>query len=142
MTELPPAGWYSNPNGAPGQRYFDGRDWTPYHRAAPPGSDSDAAAALPGQCVLSTDDRMFVLQRELASRTAVGWRVELLTPTSATIVRYPPRSNHALHFVLSVLTCGLWLPVWLLIAIIDGSRSVHRHIIMVDQHGQAVWDRR
>jgi hypothetical protein len=47
-----------------------------------------------------------------------------------------------LHFLLSVLTCGLWLPVWLLIAIIEGSRSVRRHIIMVDQHGRVVWDRR
>jgi hypothetical protein len=43
----------------------------------------------------------------LASPIAVGWRVELLTPTSATIVQYPPRTNHALRFVLSVLTCGL-----------------------------------
>ena len=88
MTELPPAGWYSNPNGAPGQRYFDRRDRTPYHRASPPESDSAAAADLPGaQRLLSADERTFVLQRELASRTAVGWRVELLTPTSATIVR-------------------------------------------------------
>jgi hypothetical protein len=92
--------------------------------------------------VLSTDERTFVLQRELASRTAMGWRVELLTPTSATIVQYPPRSNHALHLVLSVLTCRLWLPVWLLIAIIDGSRSVRRAIVMVDPHSHAVWDRR
>jgi hypothetical protein len=72
----------------------------------------------------------------------VGWRVELLTPTQATIVRYPPRASHALHLVLSVLTCGLRLPIWLLIAIIDGSRSVRRAIAMVDQHGHAVWDRR
>ena len=35
MTSLPPAGWYPNPSGAPGQRYFDGRDWTAHHRATP-----------------------------------------------------------------------------------------------------------
>ena len=35
MTSLPPAGWYPNPSGAPGQRYFDGRDWTAHHRASP-----------------------------------------------------------------------------------------------------------
>jgi hypothetical protein len=82
--------------------------------------------------VLSTDERSLILQRELAIRTTVGWRVELLTPTSATVVRYPPRANHALHPVLSVITCGLWLPIWLLVAIIDGSRSVRRQIVMVD----------
>jgi hypothetical protein len=36
MSFLPPAGWYPNPSGAPGQRYFDGRAWTAHHRAAPP----------------------------------------------------------------------------------------------------------
>ena len=142
MDEFPPAGWYPNPSGAPGQRYFDGRGWTPYHRAAPEQPEPTfPPTSTPGR-VLSTDERTFVLQRELASRTAAGWRVELLTPTSATVVLYPPRSNHALHFVLSVLTCGLWLPVWLLIAIIEGSRGVRRQIVMVDQHGNTLSDRR
>lgn len=29
-----PPGWYADPTGAPGQRYFDGTTWT-HHRAAP-----------------------------------------------------------------------------------------------------------
>src|SRR5260370_41851998 len=105
MDEFPPAGWYPNPNGAPGQRYFDGRDWTPYHRAAPDQADPTSPPASAPARPLSTDERTFVLQRELASRTAVGWRVELLTPTSATIVQCPPRANHAVHFVLSIFQC-------------------------------------
>jgi Protein of unknown function (DUF2510) len=32
VTTTPP-GWYPDPSGAPGQRYFDGTDWTE-HRAA------------------------------------------------------------------------------------------------------------
>lgn len=142
MTELPPAGWYSNPNGAPGQRYFNGRDWTPYHRATPDQPDPASPPAATPPRVLSTEERTFVLQRELASRTAVGWQVELLTPTSATIVRYPPRANHVLHVVLSFLTCGLWIPIWIVVAVIEGSRRVRRYIVMVDPHGHAVWDRR
>lgn len=27
--------------------------------------------------------------------------------------------NHPLHLVLSIVTCGLWIPVWLVIVIID-----------------------
>lgn len=27
--------------------------------------------------------------------------------------------NHALHAVVSLFTCGLWLPVWLVIAVIS-----------------------
>jgi Domain of unknown function (DUF4352)/Protein of unknown function (DUF2510) len=31
----PPPGWYPDPSGAPGQRYFNGRDWTEHRAAAP-----------------------------------------------------------------------------------------------------------
>lgn len=33
------------------------------------------------------------------------------------IVRRGP--NHGLHLVLTLITCGLWLPVWILVAIFD-----------------------
>jgi hypothetical protein len=28
--------------------------------------------------------------------------------------------NHALHAVLTVLTCGMWAPIWILVAILGG----------------------
>jgi hypothetical protein len=31
--------------------------------------------------------------------------------------------NHALHAVLTLLTCGLWLPIWVLVAIFGGGSS-------------------
>lgn len=34
MTRATPPGWYPNPDGSPGQRYFDGNEWTE-HRSAP-----------------------------------------------------------------------------------------------------------
>jgi len=37
MTVPLPPGWYPDPSGAPGKRYFDGRDWTVY-LADPPGA--------------------------------------------------------------------------------------------------------
>ena len=37
MTQAP-AGWYPDPSGAPGQRYFDGTTWTQWTYAADPGS--------------------------------------------------------------------------------------------------------
>jgi Protein of unknown function (DUF2510) len=30
--------------------------------------------------------------------------------------------NHALHLILTLLTCGLWLPVWLIVAVVGHSR--------------------
>ncbi|WP_233213588.1 DUF2510 domain-containing protein [Mycobacterium hubeiense] len=32
-------------------------------------------------------------------------------------------TNHALHFVLTLLTCGLWLPIWILAAIFGGGSA-------------------
>ncbi len=33
-----------------------------------------------------------------------------------------PRANHILHFLLTLLTCGLWLPVWFLCALLPGKK--------------------
>jgi TM2 domain-containing membrane protein YozV len=46
-----PAGWYPDPSGAPGQRYFDGDVWTDNRAPAPPAevslsTKSSAAAGL------------------------------------------------------------------------------------------------
>jgi hypothetical protein len=81
----PQPGWYPDPSGAPGQRYFDGAQWT---LQAPP----------PPTIVINN----------------VG------APAPFYVTTGP---NHALHLVLTLLTCGMWLPVWLLIAIV-GSRQV------------------
>lgn len=35
-------------------------------------------------------------------------------PTSA-VTKSPKQTNHVLHLILSVLTCGLWLPVWAIV---------------------------
>jgi hypothetical protein len=36
---------------------------------------------------------------------------------SPAIVVIRPRVNHGLHLILSLCTCGLWLPVWIIIAL-------------------------
>jgi hypothetical protein len=35
----------------------------------------------------------------------------------------PVRTNHAMHLVLSLVTCGMWLPVWVIVAMINSSRT-------------------
>lgn len=51
------------------------------------------------------------------------------------------KPNHVLHGVLSLLTCGLWLWVWLVVAIVDPSRRASgampkRYTVMVDEWGR------
>lgn len=101
MTSLPPAGWYPNPSGAPGQRYFDGRDWTAHHRSAPPTS-------------------MYVLTQPIHPPVSAH-----PVPMPTTVVVTGP--NHALHAVLTLLTfwaCGGWAWIWLIVAL-SNRRRVH-----------------
>jgi hypothetical protein len=86
----PQPGWYPDPSGGPGQRYFDGRQWTLHAPPPPP----------PPTIVINNN---------------VG------APMPVVVTTGP---NHGLHLVLTLLTCGMWLPIWLLIAIV-GNRQVH-----------------
>jgi hypothetical protein len=95
------AGWFPDPTGQPGQRYYDGQRWT-QHFAPPPAPYPYAGQPIvQGGCYLPPPP-------------------------------YPPQSvavamsngggpNHALHAVLTFFTCGMWLPVWILIAIFGNS---------------------
>jgi Protein of unknown function (DUF2510) len=78
------AGWFPDPSGQPGQRYFDGQQWTQLCAPPPPWS---APAA----------------------------------PSVAVAVSSGGGPNHALHAVLTFLSCGMWLPIWILVAIFSGS---------------------
>jgi hypothetical protein len=101
MTSLPPAGWYPNPSGAPGQRYFDGRGWTAHHRSSPPTSMPVAPQPM----------------YPPIPRHPV--------PMPTTVVVTGP--NHALHAVLTLLTfwaCGGWAWIWLIVAL-SNRRRVH-----------------
>ncbi|WP_078344726.1 DUF2510 domain-containing protein [Mycobacteroides chelonae] len=49
----------------------------------------------------------------------------LVAPT--VIVNQGP--NHLLHLILTLLTCGLWIPVWIIIAIISASGGNRQTII-------------
>jgi hypothetical protein len=67
--------------------------------------------------------------RDLAFRgfeVADGYRAIVLTGEPV---------NHALHVLLSIFTCGLWLPVWLLLIALGG---VKRRQIFVDEYGNLV----
>jgi hypothetical protein len=89
MNTAPVPGWYPDPSGAPGQRYFDGRQWTyPAPPPAPPPS--------------------IVINNHVGARTPL-------------VVSAGP--NHALHLVLTLLTCGMWLPVWLIVAVASSPRT-------------------
>lgn len=39
------------------------------------------------------------------------------------VLHVVPSTSHLLHLVLSIITVGFWVPVWLLISMNNGSQS-------------------
>jgi hypothetical protein len=89
---VPQPGWYPDPSGAGGQRYFDGAKWTAYAPPPPP-------------------QPSIVINNNNALNTS-----------PAVLVASGP--NHALHLILTLLTCGMWLPVWLIFTVVAHGRRV------------------
>jgi hypothetical protein len=116
---LPPAGWYPDPSGTPSQRYFDGTDWT------------DACRDTPQPQVVSDELRSAVLDRAIMMAVSRGGRVENRSMFQAVIV-YGQSANNVLHAVLTLVTCALWLIVWLLIL---GQSGERREVLEVDSYG-------
>jgi len=48
------------------------------------------------------------------------------------VLEYKAKPNHVLHLILSIVTFGLWLPIWLIVAIT--SKDKHE-TIAVDEYG-------
>ena len=109
-------GWYPDPGGR-GQRYFDGAEWTE-HRA-------DLATLSPQQRVELLDRVLISTHCRVLSRSATMASVTLGSPV-----------NHILHAILTLFMCGLWLPVWALVA--ATGREKH-FTITIDEYGMVQW---
>lgn len=80
---------------------------------------------------LTTQQRARILDREIRAQVCLGARVESRAAGTATVVAGRPL-NDTLHMLLSVITLGLWLPVWVLLTAFAGEQ---RRVLRVDQLG-------
>jgi hypothetical protein len=80
---------------------------------------------------LSEPQHAAALDQELMAIVARGGRVEGRMPTSAIVATGQP-VNHVLHLLVTVLLCGLWLPVWIIMATNGGEK---RTMVSVDENG-------
>lgn len=89
------SGWYPDPMGAAGLlRYYDGVQWTQHVHQQQSGPQHVWSGGGGGGAAAST----------------------------VVVTRSGP--NHVLHLILTILTLGLWLPVWILIAISVNGKTV------------------
>jgi hypothetical protein len=77
------------------------------------------------------EQRAALLSQTVATQVAAGWRVESQGPISAILVTGTP-VNHVLQLLLTVFTCGLWAPIWLLLALTSRERRAQ---VAVDDFG-------
>ena len=114
-----PAGWYSNPENDTEERYWTGTEWA-----------SDTRPSTVPQ-TMSADHRKHQLAQVVAQHVAGGARVESQTDYQAILVMGKP-VNHLLHFLIGLLTCGLWWIVWIVLAVSGGE---NRYVLAVDEWG-------
>jgi len=89
MTQPSPLpGWYPDPSGVPGQRYWDGQKWGP-----------KAPAQQQPQVVINNTN----------------------TVATPAPVYFNASPSHALHLILTLLTCGMWLPIWIIVSIANAA---------------------
>jgi len=83
---------------------------------------------------ISGTERRQILHNILTMEVSQGNRVAWVGPFEANIWRMPVPVNNVLHGVLSLLTFGLWLIIWLLVVV-----SQPKPVLVgvgVDQQGQ------
>lgn len=79
----------------------------------------------------TADDRKALLATAVANEVRGGWSVQSQTDFQAVLVK-GHRPNHLLHLILSVLTLGLWIIVWVAVTLAGGEK--HR-VVAVDEFG-------
>jgi hypothetical protein len=79
------------------------------------------------------------LQRAIAACAQQGWRLQSANANTASMVWDGGGTNHALHAVLSLVTCGAWLVVWLILVLADNSAPKHSMLVMVDEWGRVTY---
>lgn len=94
-------------------------------------ADNSAVAQAP-PAPWTADQRRTALAENLQQAVRQGWRVESQTEFQANLVK-GHRTNHILHLILSIVTLGLWLIVWLIVALTNKEK---RRVVMIDEYGR------
>jgi hypothetical protein len=118
-------GWYDDGSGR--QRWWNGQQWTEHY--APSSQAIAAYSATAGPEVSRAR-----LAHEIAGYVRSGWRVEAQADSYAVVV-FGNRPNHILHLILTLVTFGLWVIVWILVAVTSGEK---RRTLQIDGYGNVI----
>jgi hypothetical protein len=71
------------------------------------------------------------LDAEIGRYVAQGYRLEYRHGNTA-VIAFGKRPNHVLHLILSIITFGVWLIVWLIVAATGGEK---RRLLVLEADG-------
>jgi hypothetical protein len=111
----------------------------PGHEYGPP---PDSGYADPGTGLTpadvphkTVDERKALLAHHLQQAATRGMRVESQTDTQAVLVEGKP-INHTLHGLLTLFTCLIWSPVYIILVVTGGEK---KHQLVIDDYGNVHW---
>lgn len=82
---------------------------------------------------VSQEQRLAILNQAIVSYIAQGYNVAYKEELACTaVLRRKKPLNNTLHIILSLVTCGLWLTIWLILFLTNKETSIN---ISVDQNG-------
>ncbi|MGI5223710.1 ComEA family DNA-binding protein [Actinoallomurus sp. CA-142502] len=87
---------------------------------------------------LPPDRLRAILGNAIMRQVARGWRIESQVDSQA-VMATGGDVNHAAHLLISVLTCGAWVPVWLIIGLVNSEKRV---VITIDGNGVVLFNGR
>lgn len=75
--------------------------------------------------VLNYDEKFQRFSNFVSSKTLQGFMVADRNDRQliAVLVKQGEKVNHLLHFLISALTCGMWLFVWAFVALVRGKEQ-------------------
>jgi len=71
------------------------------------------------------------LDTEIGRYVAKGYKLEYRHGNTA-VIAFGKRPNHVLHLILSIITFGLWLIVWLIVSLTGGEK---RRLLVLEADG-------
>ncbi len=90
------------------------------------------SAGQAGDGIVSAEERKRKLANQIRTEVTQGARVESQNDFDA-VVATGKEVNHTVHLIATIVSCGIWGLVWLVMALTGG---VKRKMVVADEYGQ------
>jgi hypothetical protein len=80
-----------------------------------------------------SERRKQALATAISNEVRSGWNVQSQSDYQAVMHIPAQKTNHVLHLILTILTLGLWVVVWIAMVVIH--KGEQHEVVSVDEYG-------